>query len=35
MAVARSVSASIPRKWLMKKMMDIGDETDGFKLGIP
>jgi len=24
----------IPRKWLMKKTMDIGDKTDEFELGI-
>jgi hypothetical protein len=32
--IARSVSARISRKWLMKKTIDIGDEKDKFELGI-
>ena len=32
--IARSVSAWIPRKWVMKKIMDIGGETDEVELRI-
>ena len=31
--VARNVSVWVPRKWLMKKMMDLGDEANEVDLG--
>lgn len=34
MMIVGNASALIQRKWLMKKMMDIGDEADEFKLAI-
>jgi hypothetical protein len=34
LGIARSVSAWIPRKWLMKKTIDIGNEKDELELGI-